>query len=237
MAQLLFLLCFLFLPLQGFALTLGDEFKKAEIGDFVVFEHQKLITLLRIAEKDEKTLGIEEITAPRNTIDPKTISWKDWVSKGAEHHTSWIVTNFDPQTYKVQSTISIDSHEPVDTAALFQFLPTLLNLELRNVPQDERKRIGPPPMGDEPDFRKLWLPQVVFEGKIIHPEFQVCTTKWPADGSELTGKTIYLYIPHSKECLSYFPYWVEVSGKFHNVKLRVIDSGKNLTFSRQTAHL
>ena len=69
--------------MPGVALTLLDEFQKAETGDFAVFEQQKQITLFRIAEKTDKDLVIEEVAATTATLDPKTINWQAWLSQGA----------------------------------------------------------------------------------------------------------------------------------------------------------
>ena len=114
------------------------------------------------------------------------------------------------------------------------FLPTLFNLQLVPVPQDERKRIGVPPEAGEPDRRKFWTPKVVFEGQTYTPPCQVLRAEWPKDATELSGKVIYLYIPECQTtkppcCLDYFPYWVEIVGNISKVKLRVINSGKGLT--------
>lgn len=223
----LFVLLF-FVPLHCAAHTLGDEFKKAEVGDFIVFQHQKHITLLRIAEKDEKSLAVEEITTQESSVDPKTISWESWLENFAPGHTSWIVSRFNLPDFAVESVFSYTTNEWIGNEPLFQFLPTLLNLPLEPVKKEDRKRIGPPPSEGEIDFRKEWLPKIIFNAKVIPTECHVFKTSWPKDGGELAGKTLYLYIPISKECLNYFPYWIEIAGRLAKVKLRVIDSGKGL---------
>ena len=234
MKHILFSILFLLSSLQGFALTLLEEFQKAETGDFAVFEQQKQITLFRIAEKTDKDLVIEEVAATTTTLDPKTINWQEWLSKGAPGHTSWILSRFSLKDSKLQSIFSYSANEWIETDAAFVFLPTLFNLPLMQVAQDEKKRIGPPPEAGEPDRRRLWSPKVVFNGQAYTPPCQVLRAVWPKDATELSGKVIYLYIPESQTVehphyLDYFPYWVEIAGSISKVKLRVIDSGKGLT--------
>ncbi len=230
--------CLLTIP--AFGITLLDEFSKAKEGDFAVFEQQKQITLFRIAKKTDKEMTIEEVTA---TAKPADLNWQAWLTKGAPTHTSWTLSRFDLTTGTIESIYSYGTNEWIQTDstgnATFTFLPTLFTLPLVAVAENDRKRIGPPPESDEHDRRKLWVPKAIFQGKAHLVPFYVFRVEWPKDVTELSGKAIYLYIPYSKEnqsgkfenndCLNYFPYWVEVVGKISKVKLRVIDSGKNLT--------
>ena len=230
--------CLLSIP--AFAITLLDEFSKAKEGDFAVFEQQKQITLFRIAKKTDKELIVEEVTA---TAKPADLNWQAWLTQGAPMHTSWTLSRFDLATGAIQSIYSYGTNEWIQTDGArdvtLTFLPTLFTLPLVVVLENDRKRIGPPPESGESDRRKLWVPKAIFQGKANLVPFYVFRVEWPKDVTELSGKVIYLYIPGSNEskknerqtdeCLNYFPYWVEVVGKISKVKLRVIDSGKNLT--------
>lgn len=220
-----FLLLFcLFFHTACFADTLADRFLNAEAGDFAVIEQGKQMTVLYIAQKKDNALTIEEISAPYREVP----SWQKWLDDGALGYTSWTATTLDLSTGKVLSIFSRASGKWVKNESLFSFLPTLLKCTLTPVPQSEQKRIGPSPMAGEEERRKLWYPKIIVNGKEVANTCSVFQTKWPNDASELSNKTITLYIPQAAESLKYFPYWIQVSGKIGKVKLRVIDSGKGL---------
>ena len=218
---------------QLFATTLLDKFKNSHEGDFAVFEQQKQITLFRIAKKTDQEMVVEEVTA---TAQPADSNWQEWLTDGAVTHTSWTLSRFNLSTGAIESIYSYGTNEWIQAdgakEATFTFLPTLFTLPLVSVADKDRKRIGPPPEAGDQERRKLWVPKVIFQGKIETLPFHVFRVEWPKDVTELSGKTIYLYLPEdskNSDCLDYFPYWVEVIGKVSKVKLRVIDSGKNLT--------
>lgn len=213
------------------ALTLSDEFRRAEVGDYVVFLEQKHLTLFRIASKNDKEIGIEEITAQEQGINPQTANWQQWLQEGAPNHTSWTLSLLDLETGAMKASYSYTTNEWQANQTVASFLPTLLQLPLETVPLDLRKRIGPPPEKGEQEARKLWTPKVTFHHTAVpQVPFAVYRAEWPQDESDLRGKVVLLYFATGKatECLSYFPYWIEVVGLVGRVKLRVIDSGKGL---------
>jgi len=211
------------------ALTLSDEFRRAEVGDYVVFLEQKHLTLFRIASRDETHLGIEEITTQEKNIDVNTVVWQKWLRDGAPHHTSWTLSLLDFTTGQITASYSYSTNEWQGDQTIVSFLPTLLKLPLESVPVEQRKKIGVAPDAGDRDFRKLWTPKVIFNREVIpQVPFDVYRAEWPDDESELRGKVVLLYLPRGQECLNYFPYWIEVVGLVGRVKLRVIDSGKAL---------
>ena len=212
-----FLFIFLFSS-QLFSFSLHERFKKATPGDFVVLAHQKQLMLLLVVEQKDNKLVIEEITGP-NTIQ-KTYGndWKKWLSEGALEHTSWDKTTLDLEK---QSTLSKD----------LAFLSTLLYLPLEQVLEKDRKRAGPEPASGEMDFRYLWQPKIVVEGKEESVTTTVWKTIWPEDTSDLSGRHVLIYLA-ADPALPYFPYWTEVKGALGSVKIRVIDSGKSLTYGK-----
>ncbi|MDB6081547.1 MAG: hypothetical protein JWO53_819 [Chlamydiia bacterium] len=213
--------------------TLGSRFQKAEAGDFVVVEQGKLMTLFHVMETHNNEIFIEEITAPLTKI----ASWQEWLNEEAPHYSSWTQTRVDLTTGKLISLFSRSHGEWIQSDALFSFLPTLLQLKFIKVPLDERKKVGPAPIAGEEERRKLWLPKIFVNGKEVPNDCDVFQVKWPKDGSELSEKTLSLYLPKQEgKGLSYFPYWIEIAGKLGKVKLRVIDSGKGLLFQANSVN-
>lgn len=216
-----------------FSETLLDKFQEANVGDFVVFAHNKEVTLLRIAAMNDTSFVIEEITALEKSL-PKEPNWQNWLDTNAPYNTAWIFSTFDRKTGRLLSTYSYTTAEWIEQDPQFAFMPTLLTLPFKKVPLKDRKKIGVAPYGDERDTRKFWVPQVFFDGKEVHPPIDVFEVKWPQDSTDLSGKIIDLYFPQKQDtapALFYFPYWVEIRGKIGRVKIRVIDSGRNLTSS------
>lgn len=204
-----------------------DDFTEAKAGDFVVYLHQKQLTLLVIKEKKGDCIVFEEISAPQAAVDEYNGKWGRWLQEGAPLHTSWTISTMDLQSHMMLALYSVDTGIHSKPEGLFHFLPTLLSLPLHRVDLSERKYVGPPPMPGEPDFRKLWYPKIVYEGAIIHPEICVRKIIWPQDGSNLAGKTIELYLA-GKPAISYFPYYIQFIAGIKKVQLQVIDSGRDL---------
>ena len=215
-----------------FADTLLDAFKDAHAGDFVVYEYQKQITLLLIKEKNEKEVVFEEISAPQAIVDSYKSKWKTWVQEGAPSHTSWTIATMTLPAGAITSIYSFDTRTLITQDQAFSFLPILLQRPLHEVEPYQRKYVGPPPEPGEQDFRKLWYPKIVYEGELIHPGIQARRIFWPQDGSDLSGKTIDLYLAE-KPAITYFPYWIETSLGIKKMKLYVIDSGHNLIVHEQ----
>ncbi len=88
---------------------------------------------------------------------------------------------------------------------------------------------GPKPFSG-PDMRPVWQPRLIIEGK---PDdgvaFDAWRADWPRDGSDLSNKTIEIYLPKDNQSYpSYFPYWLQINGTAGKAKIRIIDSGSNL---------
>ncbi len=217
------LLCLILLPLQLAATTLQIE--DAKPGDFIVYGYKESLVLVRVREYKAPHLVFEEINAPKQA---NSTDWQAWISKNAPGHTSWTISRIDLETHKVDSIFSVDEKMFTDSNPAFQFLPTLLTLKLEPIDRAARKRIGIEPQSGEPDVRRLWQPKIIYEGKEISPPVSAYTTKWPADDSELSGKTIDIYLVQNP-ALTYLPYWIEVSGGVQKAKISALDSGRNLT--------
>jgi hypothetical protein len=220
------LFCALILPVSLFAGTLADEFQKASLGDFVILRQPKLITCLRIADRTDSEIIIEEVTGQEEGFTSSNVG--AWLQK-KPYLVSWTATCVDRKSGKVRAFFTHTGSQWMETEARLSFLPALLSLPLGPMPLDLRKRIGVPPEADEHDTRKLWLPRIVVDGKeLSHPEIEVFRVTIPREYEELAGRHVTLYIPRAPEALSYFPYWVEVGSGIGKVKLQAIDSGRGL---------
>lgn len=213
-------------------LLLRDNLKQAKSGDYLVTAQNKNYTILLIRQKEADILSIEEITVPAKCIAAdKTFSWRRWVESGAKGNTSWLLYNIHLSTGALQHTFSFSRNEWITIPQSQNFLSTLLNLRLKAIPFDERKKVGPRPFADSTDRRSLWQPSLIVEGKIIQGvAFDGWRTHWPKDGSELSGKMIEIYLPQdSQKYPAYFPYWLQISGIIGKAKVRIVDSGSGLT--------
>lgn len=222
MMQLFFIL--FFLPLSLFSLTLKEEFQKAKVGDFIIMEHGRQMTMLLVSEKEGSKLFLEEITIAENHVYNR-FSWKDWLKQKAPRHTSWVIYEIDLKSGKVISMYSISQHDYIRTNPFNNFLSTLLNIPFYEVSSKERKRIGKTPSQGE-DTRPFWQPRLIFEGRPIAATFTVWRTKWPPDGTDLSGSSVEIYLPDEDiEAPSYFPYWMQIQDQSGKSILRVVDSG------------
>lgn len=215
--------------MEGFSLR--ENLQYANVGDFVVTAQGKSFTLLHIYSRTPELLTIEEITVPNNRL-AAGLSWRDWVSQGAPGSTSWLLYAINIATGKIEQSYSISKRGWIDLSQQGEsFLPILLNLPFVPVPEKERKRVGTPPDTGSPDWRKAWQPKMVVDRREIpNVKFEAWRTHWPKDGSELSGRTIEIYLPQeeSQRYPSYFPYWLQIKGAVGKANVRIIDSGSKL---------
>lgn len=224
-----FFLLFLVQPLAAQVITLRDNLKRAKAGDFIVAAQGKNNSLLRVGDNDGKKLMLEEISIPASKCPD---SWRRWAEKGAPGNTSWVLYQIDLDSGAMLSAYSYTRGTYFQIAEAENFLGTLMTLQLNPIENKDRKMIGPPP-GDGPDFRRMWNPKLVVEGKEIPGiSFSAWKTFWPKDNSELSGRSIVIYLPNDPRYPAYFPHWLEISGFIGKAKVRIIDSGENLFLPR-----
>lgn len=194
-------------------------------GSYAVFESQKNITLLRVMELSPPFLLLEEISLPFEVAKKKIPSFGEWIEKKGPQHTSWLVYKIDLTTCKVQTCYSFSRECFVNISEESTFFPRLMNLELFEVPNEQRKKIGPLLSSDGMDTRKVWNPPKIFAGKKIKSaQFSMMKGVWPKDSSELSSRVIHLYFDKENPHFI-FPYWIEVGDEYNIVKIQTIDSG------------
>ncbi|HEV8053074.1 MAG TPA: hypothetical protein VGP47_11320 [Parachlamydiaceae bacterium] len=211
-------------------LLLRDNLSKARTGDYLVTGQNKNFSVMIIRNLENEQLTIEEITMPMSRVSGDSFSWRNWVEKGAPGHTCWVMYSIHLPSGTMNQAFSYTKNEWVTIPQSQNFLSTLLNLRLQKVPNRERKKIGPPPATEHVDCRQYWQPKLVVDGKTIPGvAFDAWRTRWPKDGTELSGKTIEVFVPvENDKYPSYFPYWLQVSGVVGNAKVRIVDSGTHL---------
>lgn len=209
-------------------LLLRKNLQLANPGDFIVISANKTLTLLHVHDKKNQILSIEEIAVPESKRS-SAIGWKEWVHQGAPGNTSWVIYDIDLQTGKMLKYYSFTKKNWFDIPEADNFLSKLLNLKFNPIPENARKRIGPK-INSGPELRAIWNPKMIVEGKTIpNVEFDAWRTKWPCDGSDLSSRTIEVFLPKdSKLYPAYFPYWLQIHGAIGKAKVRLIDSGSKL---------
>ena len=221
-----FFLFLLLIPLSLFSsdLVLRENIKEAQNGDYVVISHNKSIVLFHILDNQGDRVKVEEISVSKSQIDFKNISWIKWIEDGADGHNAWITYNIDLIDGKVEDCFSVSRQGWVDAIGYESFMPTLLGLSFKEVPDNERRRVG---QQYGVDRRSLWQPRLIYNGvQVRDAKFDVWRATWPKDGSDLADKVIEIYLPQDKKYIGYFPHWLQISNAFGKVYLRVVDSGK-----------
>lgn len=205
------------------AFSLKDKITKGNIGDYVVTEQMGTYTILLIRSLSDRYLLLEEIDAPKLNLDSTPSSWKEWIAEEAPGHTAWVSYLIDLNKNQLLESYSHSKNAWLYADDPNNFLPRLMTLSLEKTPADKRKRIGPPPPGEE-DHRALWYPSVIFEGKKIEkPSITAWSARWPLDHSIIAGCEIELYFSAFA-----FPYWIEIKSPHYKAAIRAIDSGQQM---------
>jgi len=217
---------FLALSLNADSLYLKTNLSLAHIGDYIVTAQSKNYSVLHIVAKTSSTVTIEEITVPISKAPPKPYQWKQWVQQGAPNNCYWILYTLDLSTGHIIQSYSVPQQRIFESAEQDRFLATLLNLRFEPIPLTKRRRVG----SGRVDAKGLWQPKMIFEGNVVDGiSFGAYKAIWPKDNSELSGKTVEIYLPEQLDGYpSYFPYWLQVSNIIGRASLRIIDSGKGM---------
>lgn len=218
----------LFIPffLQSEELILKNNLQRAQVGDYLVISCNKTLTLMHIQGKENQALTIEEIALPENK---QPSDWKKWVAENGPGNSSWVMYDIDLKTGQMIRYFSFTKNNWFQIPDADNFLSKLLNLKMTKIPDYLRKRVGPKPRSG-PDLRPFWQPRLFVEGRPVHDvQFDAWKTDWPRDGSDLSNKTIEVYLPSDNQRYpSYFPYWLQINAVAGKAKIRIIDSGKGM---------
>jgi hypothetical protein len=211
-------------------LRLKERLEKAKCGDYVVTEANKMITLLVLRSISPQSFIIEEITAPSHALKKQPASpasWSEWIKNKAPGHTSWSMIEIDRTNGQISECYSFSRSAWIRLSNQESLFASLMNLPMKEIPQENRRKIGPPPMNGEKDHRQVWSPPLLREGKKIEKaSFAVYETVWPDDGSEIAGRIVSLYFDTDKQFP--FPFWIQAETTHVTATLQTIDSGKNL---------
>ena len=210
--------------------TLLEGFRSAKVGDYLVVAQQKNYTLLRVAERNERELTLEEITVPEALFSRQATNWRDWLAAEAPGHTAWALYQVDLQTGKLSGYYSHARNGWVEVSPVEAFFPTLLTLSFEPLSADEQRQLGSAPGQGSQQVSGVWQPPITVEGhRLSTIPLKVWRAVWPPDGSELAGKTIEVYLPEgSFPFPTYFPVWIDVRQKLVSIKIRTIDCGVGL---------
>lgn len=231
MKQWFLLFCFLSTLAWGSPLRLKDKLAEAEPGSYIVTEQNKNFTLVHVHDRTDQTITIEEVTIPAARFARQPLPWRQWFEKGGPGHTSWTMSQINLETGRFEETFSFTHQGWINLSDSDSFLTTLLNLPFHPIPEEKRRRVGLPPGHHKTDQRPFWSPLLVVNGeRVVGVPFTAWRARWPSDGTELSRKTVEIYMPHNGNedfaFPTYFPYWIEVDGKIGCAKIRIIDSGK-----------
>lgn len=205
---------FLLLTLRLFALQLIEPLRTAKVGDYFLFSHKKNTALVVVRHVSKKEILFDEIHAP---LDAKKLDVKEWLSKKAPGHTSWIEVRLDSASGAVKTAFCHlrCGRLPKEDQ---RFTTTLLTLPFKKTPADERRRCGAP-QRDNPLPRRLWEPPTP-QGLKKEPS-NPFVSHWPKDGSELAGGRIEVYMVKG----SALPAWIEVRRANLKEHIRLIEAG------------
>ncbi len=207
-------------------MSLKEKFAESNPGTYVVTEQNKTYTLLHVHTLTPDELLLEEISIPSHLVTSK--DWKKWVQTGAEGHTSWILYAVDLVENQVTECYSFTRQAHLPTQSMDAFLTTLLGLDLTFLPEEERLQTGPTSRPGEVGSSRPWGPPMMREGKKVkEASYDVYTTSWPQDQSELSRKKIVLYFDKDHGEFP-FPYWMQAREGGLKFKIRATDSGTGL---------
>ncbi|MES2199353.1 MAG: hypothetical protein V4489_04215 [Chlamydiota bacterium] len=208
------------------AFKMADRLLEAEKGDYIVTTQDKNYSLLLLREKTDTSIVFEEVSIPCHKIYLPGMDWADWMSLGAPGHSSWIQYEIDPHTLKLVECYSCSKRGWLYIEESEHFFSKLLSLNLSQVPQDEKKKIGHPPAQGEPDHRPFWTPTLTSSSKKIKVPCETWKASWPKDDTLLSSCRITLYFPSKEK--SFFPLWIEANNGHFNYSIRGVHFGKNL---------
>ncbi|MEL7432242.1 MAG: hypothetical protein AAGI90_06960, partial [Chlamydiota bacterium] len=197
---------------------------QAKKGDYAVFQQGKILSLVHVRSADKNAFVLEEISLPLYAA--KHIEdWQNWAFTGAKGASSWTVFEIDLENKELIEAFSYTKGAFLQGASADTLLSKLLAAPLIPVSEENRKKIGPPPIGRQQDRRAFWNPPISLKTWAKRPSFAVYSTKWPTDDTPLSGKRLELYFAKNQQAP--FPCWIEVQGDHGFVYTKIVDAGRD----------
>ena len=70
---------------------LKDNLQQAKLGDYVVISQNKIFIFLRIVNKNDKCITIEEVVVSKNFKINRNHSWQNWIEAGLNNSNSHVL--------------------------------------------------------------------------------------------------------------------------------------------------
>ncbi len=210
------------------AFSMKEQIERGQSGDFIVSERDKRGELLRIHTLENDTLILEEIAFPSTLKLLGTKAWQEWIGQGAPGHTSWTLIEINLTHGTLLECFSFTRNAFLEIQETDLLFLKILPLSLKSLPPHERKKIGPPPV-EGADNRKLWNPELIFDGKKKKGvPCNVFSFLYPKETSPLSEKQFELYYDAENKDFP-FPYLIKITDDSSaSYNIRVIDSGRGL---------
>ena len=198
---------------SAYADTIFDKMSELKEKDFIVFDLYRSVAAIEVTNVSPTSIEFQVAIAAKDILEKtECSSYSEWRKKGYP-------------VSEVHETIHIHKDQSIDPTPILdeiKWLPTLLKLPINKVPKDARKKHGEALREGEIDIRPVWNPPIIVKGEKLKTTSDAFSTKWPDDGSFLSGKTLILYFPLDSHALRSFPHWIESPSS--SVHFEVIES-------------
>jgi len=203
---------FLFLCSSLSADPLHHRFAALKEKEVIVLDCHRSIWIICATKISPTQIHFQLLSATKDMLD--RTAYEDWIS--------WYEDGAPSSQSKEELIAPNNSYTDLEILPKARWLTTLWNLTLTPLSLFTRKRAGPKPHKGEHDFRPIWHPPIIVQGKRVETKSDAFFVQWPKDSSDLSGHKLILYFPESELPSQAFPYWIESEhGAYH---IRVIDS-------------
>lgn len=211
---------------------LGQQLKKAQAGDYIVTNQIGGYSLLYVQSCENDRLLLQEISIPESLVKASKMDWKEWVRMKAPGHTSWLVLEIDLQDGKLLESFDVDKREWLYLHGEDHLLVKLLHLPMKRLSDQERRRIGPPPLSGDADHRAVWNPPQVFENIKEKSLTAAWQAEWPSDQTPLSGCRLDLYYDMRQSDFP-FPVSIDIQSTHYKAHVKVVRAGRKFELAAQ----
>jgi hypothetical protein len=207
--------------------TLKGKLINAKVGQYIIFDQHKMYTILSIYKKTNTSLIIEEASILKNQIKKDLL--KTWFETEAKNASSHIIYEIDLNKNKIVNSYSFTKKAYINLKDEDNFLTMFLNLNLKKLTLQDRKKIGPRLSEEEKDKRKVFNPtKIKDQKKIKNAIFDVYRSYFPENSSYFSNNKIEFYFDVED---FFFPYFIEIDTENISIIIKAIDSGDNIKSS------